>query len=89
VKHKILFVVFAVFSLLSVCFTSTAQNPVIPPHTYQILKVNFHAHSTYSDGTYTPAQLVNIYKAGYDVLAITDLHGSWLWEAYSEGSILA
>jgi hypothetical protein len=88
VKYKILFVVFAVFSLLSVCFTSTAQNPVIPPHTYQILKVNLHAHTTYSDGTFTPAQLVNIYKdAGYDVLAITD-HSTvaGYGEAYTEGT---
>lgn len=89
-KYKILLAIFAVFSLLSVCFASADQNPAIQPHTYQVLKVNLHAHTTYSDGTYTPAQLVNIYKnAGYDVLAITD-HSTvaGYGEAFSEGNIV-
>jgi hypothetical protein len=87
-KYKVLFVVFAVFSFLSICFASAAQTHIIPPHTYQVLKVNLHAHTTYSDGTYTPAQLVDIYKnAGYDVLAITD-HSTvaGYGEAFSEGA---
>jgi hypothetical protein len=87
-KYKILLAIFAVFSLLSVCFASADQKPIIQPHTYQILKVNLHAHTTYSDGTYTPAQLVNIYKGvGYDVLAITD-HSTvaGYGEAFSEGN---
>jgi hypothetical protein len=87
-KYKILLAIFAGFSLLSVCFVATAQNSVIQPQTYQVLKVNLHAHTTYSDGMYTPTQLVNIYKnAGYDVLAITD-HSTvaGYGEAFSEGN---
>ena len=38
-------------------------------------KGNVHTHSTESDGTRTPGQLVDLYsKAGYDFLSITD-HG--------------
>ncbi len=38
-------------------------------------KGNVHAHSTGSDGTRTPEQLVELYTgAGYDFLSITD-HG--------------
>ena len=47
----------------------------ITPHTFLVLKCDFHSHSTYSagEGQYTPTQLVDIYKnAGYDVLALTD-----------------
>jgi len=87
-KYKIVLAIFSVFSLLSVCFTSAEQNPVIQPNTFQVLKVNLHAHTAYSDGTYTPAQLVGIYKnAGYDVLAITD-HSTvaGYGEAFSEGN---
>ena len=72
-RYIVLLAFFTVFLLLSVCYASADQTPVIQPHTYQVLKINLHAHTTFSDGTYTPAQLVNIYKdAGYDVLAITD-----------------
>jgi len=36
-------------------------------------KGNVHTHSTASDGTRTPEQLVKIYReAGYDFLSITD-----------------
>jgi hypothetical protein len=36
-------------------------------------KGNIHAHSTFSDGSRSPEELVNIYKdAGYDFLSITD-----------------
>src|SRR5215831_9354730 len=37
------------------------------------LLCEFHAHTTWSDGVLTPAQLVDLYgRAGFDVLAITD-----------------
>jgi PHP domain len=72
-KNKSIVAVLAFLSSLSFCFAATTQSPMIQPCTYEVLKVNFHAHTTYSDGTYTPAQLVDIYTdAGYDVLAITD-----------------
>ena len=36
-------------------------------------KANLHAHSTVSDGKFTPVQLKELYKAqGYSVLALTD-----------------
>ena len=36
-------------------------------------KANLHAHSTTSDGRYTPEELIALYaEAGYDVLAFTD-----------------
>jgi len=55
--------------------TSPASFPQsLPERTYQVLKCNFHTHTTYSnDGIYTPTQTVNLfYDAGFDVLAITD-----------------
>ncbi len=52
---------------------SVAQNPAPQSSYYQILKVNLHSHTNYSDGTYNPSELVDLYKnAGYDVLGITD-----------------
>ncbi|MBE6647844.1 MAG: PHP domain-containing protein [Ruminococcaceae bacterium] len=36
-------------------------------------KANLHAHSTVSDGAYTPAELKELYKShGYSILALTD-----------------
>lgn len=86
-KNTVVLAVLVLLSFFSVCFAATTQNNLIQPHTYQVLKVNLHAHTTYSDGTYTPAQLVDIYEdAGYDVLAITD-HSTVAGyaEAVSEG----
>ncbi|MBI4553289.1 MAG: PHP domain-containing protein [Candidatus Latescibacteria bacterium] len=41
------------------------------------LKTNLHTHTTFSDGTFTLAQVVAAYEAlEYDVLAITD-HNRW------------
>jgi len=54
---------------------------------YYVLKGQFHTHTTYSDGVYTPSQVVDFYKEqGFDVIAITD-HGSWSGnpEAQAEG----
>lgn len=49
------------------------SNQVREPYKYVILKASFHAHTTYSDGAYTPEQLVDYYEnLDYDVLAITD-----------------
>lgn len=50
-----------------------AQNPAPQSSNYQILKINLHSHTNYSDGTYIASELVDLYKnAGYDVLGITD-----------------
>ena len=36
-------------------------------------KVDLHIHSTFSDGTFTPTDLVKMYKEdGYDLISITD-----------------
>ncbi len=88
VKHQTLLTAIVAFSLLSIFLTSAAQNPTTQPQTYQVLKINLHAHTTYSDGTYTPTQLVNLYKdQGYDVLAITDHFTTEGYEeAYTEGT---
>jgi len=59
--------------LCSVCLALNLQPSKLAPNTYEVLKCNFHTHTTYSDGQYTPAQVVNLYdSADYDVLAITD-----------------
>jgi PHP domain len=76
-----------IVSLFPVYLTSSAQSPSPAVAPYQILKVNLHAHTNYSDGTYSPSELVDIYKdAGYDVLGITD-HNTIAGcnEAISEG----
>jgi hypothetical protein len=40
---------------------------------YVLLKANFHAHTTASDGEFTPTEVVQLYHdAGYDCIAITD-----------------
>lgn len=45
---------------------------LISPHIPQY-KANLHCHSTNSDGSLTPAELVSMYRShGYSVLAITD-----------------
>jgi PHP domain len=76
-----------IISLLPACFASSAQSPSPTVTSYQILKVNLHAHTNYSDGTYSPSELVDIYKdAGYDVLGITDHNTvAGYEEALSEG----
>ena len=43
------------------------------PRQGAFFKANLHAHSTVSDGYFTPAQLKELYKAkGYSILAFTD-----------------
>lgn len=43
-------------------------------------KANFHTHTTMSDGLYTPAGAIDLYKVGgYDILALTD-HDYFLYE---------
>jgi len=40
---------------------------------YVVLKCEFHLHTTYSDGAYSPAEMIQYYKEhGYDVVAVTD-----------------
>ena len=86
-KGTSILIFFIMVSFFSVCFTSTVQSPSTLSSPYQILKLNLHAHTNYSDGTYSPSELVDIYKnAGYDVLGISD-HGTVAGyaEALSEG----
>jgi hypothetical protein len=86
-KRRGAYLLFSVFLVCSFCFAGEAENLVGQSQFYEILKVNLHAHTTYSDGSFSPAELVNIYKdAGYDVLAITD-HStvSGYTEALAEG----
>lgn len=58
---------------------------------YVVLKAAFHIHTTYSGGTCTPAQVVDLYKQkGFDVMSITDYNtiiGSFagVAEAKAEG----
>lgn len=43
------------------------------PPQYVMLKASFHTHTTYSDGFYSPQDVVEMYRdAGYDCIAITD-----------------
>ncbi len=38
-----------------------------------VLKANLHTHTTNTDGLFSPAQIIDMYKdAGYDVIAFTD-----------------
>ena len=38
-----------------------------------VLKANLHTHTTNSDGIFTPAQIIDMYKdAGYDVINFSD-----------------
>lgn len=69
--------VITVFNIESIPLAKATVTPQ-----YYILKANFHAHTTYSDGNYTPTNLVDIYSsAGYDSLAITDHNTT---DGYSE-----
>jgi hypothetical protein len=47
-------------------------------------KANFHTHTTESDGSQTPAEVIDEYHAaGYDILALTDHnHITWPWTAF-------
>ena len=48
------------------------------------LKINFHTHTTCSDGKKTPEEAAEIYKAaGYDAIALTDHY------FFAEGGALA
>lgn len=43
------------------------------PEKGNFYKANLHAHSTVSDGHFTPKELKNLYKnKGYSILAYTD-----------------
>jgi hypothetical protein len=55
---------------------------------YLILKADFHAHSTYSDGWYTPTKVVDIYAYyGYDIMTVSDHNYNRGWaEATAEGA---
>ena len=65
----------SVFSV-NVTLHSTALVNVTYYESYYVLKGQFHTHTTKSDGSYTPTQVVDRYKqAGFDVIAITD-HGT-------------
>jgi hypothetical protein len=61
----------------------------VKAESYVVLKADFHVHTTYSDGHYTPTQVVDIYKNyGYDVIAITDHNYVAGWsEAITEGHV--
>jgi hypothetical protein len=60
---------------------------------YYVLKAAFHIHTTYSNGTYTPAEVVDLYKFsgfGFNVISVTDynsIDGSFagVAEARAEG----
>lgn len=49
---------------------------------YQRHRANMHTHTTQSDGSIAPAQVIDEYKArGYSILAITDHNRcTWPWE---------
>jgi predicted metal-dependent phosphoesterase TrpH len=74
-RHKV-----AVSATLCIClllsfrvytFESTSQKT--PSATYVPLISDFHVHTNLSDGFYSPAEVVRIYKSyDYDVIAITD-----------------
>ena len=49
------------------------------PHDGRFFKANLHAHSTFSDGRLTPAQMKGLYQTGgYSVIAFTD-HNVLQW----------
>lgn len=49
------------------------------PHEGRFFKANLHAHSTFSDGRLTPAQMKGLYQTGgYSVIAFTD-HNVLQW----------
>lgn len=51
-------------------FTQLCQSLARPPH---FGRVDLHLHTTFSDGTYTPAQIVDLaQRSGLSALAITD-----------------
>jgi hypothetical protein len=86
-KNGTILIFLIAVSFFPVVLTSSAQSPTPTVNNYQILKVNLHAHTNYSDGTYSPSELVDVYKdAGYDVLGITDHNTiAGYEEALSEG----
>lgn len=51
------------------------QKPGLAAEERFALKAGLHTHTTNSDGSFTPEQIIDMYKgAGYDVLAFTDHH---------------
>ena len=55
-----------------------------------VLKANLHTHTTNSDGTFSPSEVIGFYAdAGYDVLACTDHRTTNLVSEYdAEGMTL-
>jgi hypothetical protein len=53
--------------------TPTEQQTPEPTANYVVLKCEFHMHTTFSDGKYSPADMIQYYSDhGYDVVAVTD-----------------
>ena len=53
--------------------SSTIRNETSSSTCMHALKCEFHLHTTYSDGAYSPAEMIQYYKEhGYDVVAVTD-----------------
>lgn len=64
-----------ILTVLLVSITQIQASTTIPQRTLQyiVLRAEFHAHTTFSDGNCTPTELVDRYVLnGYDVLAFTD-----------------
>ena len=62
--------------IVSIAFTTfLSQNSLAlqSQQQYVVLKCQFHTHTTFSDGKYSPEYVVELYKSkGYDCIAITD-----------------
>lgn len=59
----------------------------VPRSSVEIMRIDLHAHSNASDGTDTPAELVeNAVAAGLDVIAITDHDTTRGWDAAAEAA---
>lgn len=60
------------------------------PHGVNSYKANLHAHSTHSDGKFTPIQLKELYKRnGYSVIAFTDHNTLNYFNELDDDSFLA
>jgi len=58
-------------------YDTSTDRPGTEPIRYEVLRGDFHMHTTYSDGSLTPAdRVVEAWRYGYDVIAITD-HGTF------------
>jgi hypothetical protein len=81
--NKILVLLMAATLLTPLASTLRAESQPV----YEVLRCDFHVHTTYSDGHLTPTQVVDLYKSyGYDAIAITDHNWNRGWaEAEAEG----